>query len=86
MVPTGTEEAIVMSQLVVKPGMPLGAHGDAFDAAARHARQQVQRIIAGSMAAIGRIRSRLPEPAEHYPHIEPAYFESARMAREMYRL
>jgi hypothetical protein len=38
------------------------------------------------IAAIGRILRPLPEPKSHYPRREPAYFEAARMSREMDRL
>lgn len=31
-------------------------------------------------------RFRMPEPRPAYPHLEPPYFETARMAREMKHL
>jgi hypothetical protein len=38
------------------------------------------------IAAIGRILTPLPEPKSHSLRREPAYFEAARMSREMSRL
>lgn len=70
-----------MAQLVIKPGlsMPVGA-------AARRLQQHGNELVATSIAAIGRIRRRLLESGQQSPPREPAYFEAARMSREMYRL
>ncbi|GFG68941.1 hypothetical protein [Mycolicibacter senuensis] len=70
-----------MSQLVVHPGIAMP-----FDTVARHLRQQGHMLVAASSNALSRIRARLLEHRELFPHLEPAYFENARMMREMYRL
>lgn len=63
-----------MSQLVIKPGlsMPVG-----------QVLQHAHQLVATSLAALARRR---PRPHEHAPRREAAYFEQARMSREMYRL
>ncbi len=38
------------------------------------------------MPRLARVRSALTQPGPHYPRREPAYFEAARMSREMERL
>lgn len=77
-----------MAQLVVKPGMSalVGPHGDAFGAAARHAQQWARRVLTELVAAVGRIGRWAHESDGELRWLEPGYFETARMAREMYRL
>jgi hypothetical protein len=38
------------------------------------------------MPRLGRVLSALTQPSPHHPRREPAYFEAARMSREMERL
>lgn len=79
-----------MSQLAIRPGLsaPFGAGvpHDVFDAAARRIRDRSRQLRSASMEALVRIRARLLEPGERCPRLEASYFETARMAREMYRL
>ena len=42
-----------------------------------------RRLGVRLIAAIGHIHIALPEPRPHYPRRDPAYFEAARMSREM---
>lgn len=70
-----------MAQLVISPGA-----ATPFGAAAHHAQQRSRELAASLIAAIGRIRSRLLEPGDLFPRLEPVYIEKARMSREMYRL
>lgn len=51
-----------------------------------HGHVRPRRRVTTLIAALGRIRSTLLEPRPHSPRHEPAYFETARMWREMSRL
>lgn len=70
-----------MAQLVIKPGM-----ATPFGAAARHVQQQCHELVVSTITAIGRIRSARLEAAGSGLRREATYLETARMAREMYRL
>lgn len=63
-----------MSQLVIRPGLSMPVE---------QVRQRAHELVATSMATLARIR---PRPHEYGPRREAAYFEQARMSREMYRL
>ncbi|CAJ1500615.1 hypothetical protein MU0083_002474 [[Mycobacterium] kokjensenii] len=79
-----------MSQLVIKPWMPLplpaGEYRDLVGEAIRHAGQRSRRLVLDTMALVERIGSFRIDPARCRPRLESAWSENARMAREMYRL
>lgn len=70
-----------MAQLAIHPGM-----ATAFGGAAHHVQQRGHEVAAALIVAMGRVRSRLLEPEDHFPRLESVYIENARMSREMYRL
>ncbi len=80
-----------MAQLVIKHWMPLplpvGELRDVVGDAAHHLRRRTHRLVATALAVAEHVHGRRRiEPVGRHLRRESPYLETARMAREMFRL